>query len=309
MAREGLADDLPGGDVGSEERGRGGAGVVGAAPRCLAASAAPLWSWIRSDLSSTPGRRSERAQRDRGQSRRAPSHEIGIGRKLNSLQAVRLQAEGAPAPLYGGNRQAASSRHAARTQMVGVREHAVQRAQRCASPRRSARPRWCGAPERGSSRRASRRCSTKPRRQCPGSTWRRPPLACSARPRRRHARSVPAAPRLARAAPLTTSVRRVRQFQVRQLQTRHRSPRSNQRLGVLHPSTSRRYGKLRIRDTTRRPCCRGAGTTVPNGPGDGRSVYVKPARRSPSWNRSRPVTTKGCSSGHARSFSITRAKV
>jgi hypothetical protein len=47
MAREALADDLPGGDVESEERGRGVAGVVVAALRCLAASAAPMWSWFR----------------------------------------------------------------------------------------------------------------------------------------------------------------------------------------------------------------------------------------------------------------------
>jgi hypothetical protein len=38
-------------------------------------------------------------------------------------------------------------------------------------------------------------------------------------------------------------------------------------------------------------------------------LQIKPARRNPSWNRSRPATTKGCSSGHARSFSITRASV
>ena len=39
---------------------------------------------------------------------------------------MRLQAEGAPDPLYRGNRQPAGPRHAARTPMRGVGRHALQ---------------------------------------------------------------------------------------------------------------------------------------------------------------------------------------
>src|SRR5216684_4524447 len=55
-------------------------------------------------------------------------HEIRVGGELEGFQAMRLQAEGAPDPLYRGNRQAAGPRHAARTPLRGVRRHALQRA-------------------------------------------------------------------------------------------------------------------------------------------------------------------------------------
>lgn len=55
-------------------------------------------------------------------------NEVRIGGELEGLQPVRLQAEGAPNPLHRRNRQAARSRHAARTPVRRIRRYAFERA-------------------------------------------------------------------------------------------------------------------------------------------------------------------------------------
>jgi hypothetical protein len=46
--------------------------------------------------------------------------EVGIGRQLEGLEPVRLQAEGAPDALHGRDRHSARPRHAARTPVGGI---------------------------------------------------------------------------------------------------------------------------------------------------------------------------------------------
>ena len=138
--------------------------------------------------------------------------EVGIGGELEGLQPVRLQAEGPPDALHRRGRQAARLGHAARTPMGGVPGRLSRVSTITASIRASSIVR--GAPERGSSRSPSIRCSTKRWRHLPTVSGhpeprRRPPCFCppSAQASTIRARSASACAVLRRAASALSSAR------------------------------------------------------------------------------------------------------
>ena len=139
--------------------------------------------------------------------------EVGIGRQLEGLHPVWLQAEGPPDPLHRGRRQAARLGHAARAPMRGVGRQALEgsddhrldplvtdRARR-ARARLVAQPFQSGAAKRCRHLRTVSGCTSSPSPTCRGLPSRRTP-----------ARSAPAAPAPERsaAAPPARSARPAR---------------------------------------------------------------------------------------------------